>query len=188
MKKQILKKLILDFCTKTVFSFNSQLFQQVDAVSMGCSPGPVLANITLIEFEKHVISNLIHSGIIKFYTCMSTIHPYLIKPCDIPTVLAKFNSFDKNLQFTIDSFSNNLIHFMDIRMCIVKILTLLNIHISLAWSRFHAKWFGLNLFSTEHLWFVATRHFFDTQINQLINLLCPRMALQIPSKSHWLKG
>jgi hypothetical protein len=38
----------------------------------------------------------------------------LIKPSDIPAVLNKFNSFDKNLQFTVDTFPDNLIHFLDI--------------------------------------------------------------------------
>ena len=37
----------------------------------------------------------------------------LIKPKDIPFVLNKFNSFDKNLKFTVDNFENGKIHFLD---------------------------------------------------------------------------
>ena len=65
--KRTLKKLILDSCTKTAFSFNNQLFGQIDGVSMGSALGPVLANIILSEFEKLIISDLIKSGVIKFY-------------------------------------------------------------------------------------------------------------------------
>ena len=52
--------------------------------------------------KKLIISYLIHSGIIKFYRRYVDDTFVLIKSCDIPTVLAKFNSFDKNLQFTVD--------------------------------------------------------------------------------------
>ena len=35
---------------------------------------------------------------------------------DIPYVLNKFNSFDKNLQFTIDTFEDENVHFLDIKI------------------------------------------------------------------------
>lgn len=38
----------------------------------------------------------------------------LIKPSDISTVLKKFNSFDKNLELTVDTYSDGIIHFLDI--------------------------------------------------------------------------
>jgi hypothetical protein len=62
-----LKKLIIDSCTKTAFSFNNQLFEQTDGVSMGSALGPELANIILSEFEKLIVSDLIKSGVIRFY-------------------------------------------------------------------------------------------------------------------------
>ena len=37
----------------------------------------------------------------------------LIKP-NIPTVLTKFNKFNKNLKFTVDKFPNGPVHFLDI--------------------------------------------------------------------------
>ena len=92
-----MKKLILDSCTKTAFSFNNQLFEQTDGVSMGSALGPVLANIILSEFEKLIVSDLIKSGVIRFYRRYVDDTLVLIKPSDIPAVLDKFNSFDKNL-------------------------------------------------------------------------------------------
>ena len=53
LKKRTLKKLILDTCTKTAFSFNNKLYQQKDGVSMGSSLGPVLANIIMTELEDN---------------------------------------------------------------------------------------------------------------------------------------
>ena len=83
---------------------------------MGSALGPVLANIILSEFEKLIVSDLIKSGVIRFYRRYvdDTLYIVLKKPSDILAVLDKFNSFDKNLQFTVDTFPDNVIHFLDI--------------------------------------------------------------------------
>ena len=52
LTKRTLKKLLLDSCTKTAFSFDHQIYEQTDGVSMGSRLAPVLANIILTEFEK----------------------------------------------------------------------------------------------------------------------------------------
>ena len=57
----------------------------------------ILANIILTEFEKQIVEDLINAGTIKFYRRYVDDTLVLIKPCDIPSVLKKFNSFDKNL-------------------------------------------------------------------------------------------
>ena len=49
LKRRSLKKLISDVCKKTKFSFNNQLYEQLDGVSMGSSLGPVLDNIIMTE-------------------------------------------------------------------------------------------------------------------------------------------
>lgn len=64
LSKKSLKKLILDSCNKTAFSFNNILYQQTDGVAMGSS---VLANIIMTELENLVISTLVSDGAIKFY-------------------------------------------------------------------------------------------------------------------------
>ena len=66
-KKRTLKKLILDSCSKTAFSFDEQIYVQQNGVSIGSSLGPVLANIILTEFERLIVSELIADGTIKFY-------------------------------------------------------------------------------------------------------------------------
>ena len=67
LSKRAQKKLLLDACTKTVFSFDNTLYEQIDGVSMGCCLFPVLGNIILTEFEKLVVDDLVNSGIFKFY-------------------------------------------------------------------------------------------------------------------------
>ena len=80
---------------------------------MGSSLAPVLANIILTEFERVIVSYLINDGVIKFYKYYVDDTLVLIKPSDIFFVLAKFNSFDRNLNFTVDTFLDGLIHFLD---------------------------------------------------------------------------
>ena len=90
------------------------LYEQLDSVSMGYLLGPVLANIILTEFENIIVSDLINTGVIKFYR---HVHDTLVltQPSNIPHVLTKFNSFDKNIKFTIDDFSDSDVHFLDLK-------------------------------------------------------------------------
>ena len=83
---------------------------------MGSSLGPVLANIIPAEFERLIVYELIADGIIKFYKRCVDDTLVLIKPSNISAVLAKFNSFDSNLKFTVDTFSEGIVHFLDIKV------------------------------------------------------------------------
>ena len=87
LQKHTLKKLILDSCTKTIFSCNSTLYEQLDGVSMSSSLSPVLANIILSEFENIIVTELVNSGIIKFYRRYVDDNLLLIWPSDIQFVL-----------------------------------------------------------------------------------------------------
>ena len=52
-------KELLFLCTKNVhFTFNNQIYIQLDDVAMGSPLGPVLANIFMVELETSVIPNL----------------------------------------------------------------------------------------------------------------------------------
>ena len=116
LTKRTLKKLLLDCATKTAFPFDNIFYEQTDGVSMGSSLAPVLANIILTEFGKAIVDDLIKTGIIAFYRRYVDDTLVLIKPKDIPFVLNKFNSFDKNLKFTVDNFENGKIDFLDLEI------------------------------------------------------------------------
>ena len=111
LSKRTLKKLISDLCSKTAFSFDNKICEQIDGVSMGSCLALILANIILTEFEKQIVEDLIQAGTIKFYRRYVDDTLVLIKPCDIPSVLKRFNSFDKNLNFTVDRFESGKVHF-----------------------------------------------------------------------------
>ena len=59
LPRKALKKLILDTCQKTAFTFNGTIYEQLDGVSMGASLGPILVNIIMTECEKMIVNDLI---------------------------------------------------------------------------------------------------------------------------------
>ena len=84
---------------------------------MGGSLGPVLANIIMTKCEKVIVDKLTEGGIIKFYRRYVDGTLLVIRRTDISCVLNKFNSFNDNLKFTIDTFENCVPHFLDIEIC-----------------------------------------------------------------------
>ena len=101
---------------KTAFSYNNKLYKQIDGVSMGSSLGPVLAIIIMMELEKIVVSDLINSGLIKFYIRYVEDTLLLAKEDDIGSIVQQFNAFDDNLKSTIGKFTDNDVHFLDIKI------------------------------------------------------------------------
>ena len=83
---------------------------------MGSSLGPTLANIIMTEFENIFDKPLINNDTIAFYKRYVDDTIVLAKPCDLEKIPKQFNSFYPQIQFTIDQFSDNNIHFLDIQI------------------------------------------------------------------------
>ena len=111
-----MKKLILDACTKTVFSFNSKFYKQINGVSMGSPFWPVLANIIMTELESTIVKELVDKSLVKLYMRYVNDTLLLVKDKDINYIQKRLNSFDKNIKFTVDTFRNGNIHFLDIKV------------------------------------------------------------------------
>ena len=115
LQKRTLKKLLLESCKKTAFSFNDIIYEQIDGVSMGSSLGPTLANVIMTELERVVVDKLVQSGIIKFYIRFVDDTLVLAKPENFDKI-QNVNSYDQNIQFTIDRFEDSRVHFLDIEI------------------------------------------------------------------------
>ena len=83
---------------------------------MGSPLAPVVANILMTEFENIVIKKLVDDGTIKFYGRYVDDTLILMKPTDIKLVHDSVNHFDKNLRFTVDTFENVVLHFLDLEL------------------------------------------------------------------------
>ena len=99
-----------------MFSNKGNYYKQIDGVSMGSPLGPTPSNTIMTEFEKIIIKPLINNGTIAFYTRHADDTIVLAKPCDLDRILKQFNPFHPQIQFTIDQFTDNDIHFLDIQI------------------------------------------------------------------------
>ena len=111
LRKNTLKKLRKDCCIKTAFFFYGIICKQKDGVSMGSSLGLALAKNIMTELERVIVEPLISSGKTRFYIEYVNDTLLLAKEEGIKVIFDKFNSFHKNLRFTID---DNNINFLDI--------------------------------------------------------------------------
>ena len=73
-----------DLCTKTAFSFDDEIYEQIDGVLMGLPLRPVLAIEILTEFEKLVVDNLINNDLIKFYITYVDELSFILDMCMTP--------------------------------------------------------------------------------------------------------
>ena len=92
-----MKKLILDACIKTLFSFNSKLYEQIDVVPMGSPLGPVLANIIVIKLERIIVKKSLHKSLVKLHMRYVDDTLTLVKYKDTNYLYRRLNSFDKNI-------------------------------------------------------------------------------------------
>ena len=83
---------------------------------MGASLGPVLANIIMTKLETVVVDRMIPSGRIEFYARYVDDTLLLVNPEDVDEIVREFNSFDKNIEFTVDKFENCVPHFLDLEI------------------------------------------------------------------------
>ena len=103
----------LFLCTKNVhFSFNNQIYIQVDGVAMGSPLGPVLANIFMVELESSIIPTL--NDQIKLWKRFVD-DTYCFAKCEYTNnILSTLNSFHPNIKFTIEIEKDDAIPFLDV--------------------------------------------------------------------------
>ena len=80
---------------------------------MGSSLGPLLANIVMTNIEKTIIKKFIDDKILLFYGRYVDDTLVLIKWEHLKLVHDALNNFDKDLNFTLDTFVNVVPHFLD---------------------------------------------------------------------------
>lgn len=95
----------------THFSFNNQFYKQIFGTPMGSSISPVLANYVMDELLDNVIPLLSFKPhfLIKYVDDIITAIP----KDKINEILDVFNSNNENIQFTIETESNNSVPFLD---------------------------------------------------------------------------
>ena len=106
-------KKLLTLCTKNVhFSFNSEIYIQLDRVAMGSPLGPVIANIFMVELET-TLSPKLEDHVQKWRRFVDDKFAY-VKIGSVEYVLLVLNSFHKNIKFTYEEEQENTLPFLDV--------------------------------------------------------------------------
>ena len=110
--KQQMRDLLL-LCTKNVhFSYNGDIYTQVDGVAMASPLGPVLAGIFMVELERAILPTLRkHMRPWKRYVDGTISY---IKEESIEHVLSKLNGYHDNIAFTFEIENDGKLPFLDV--------------------------------------------------------------------------
>ena len=107
-----MKELLL-LCTKSVhFTFNGDIYQQLDGVAMGSPLGPVIAGIFMVELENTLIPTLVDK--LLFWRRYVDDTLCFVKKGKKEEVLIAINNFHENIVFTCEEERNNMIAFLDV--------------------------------------------------------------------------
>ena len=104
-----------DTCSKTVFFPNNIHCEQIDGVSIGSFLGQLLANI-MSEMVKTILKRFNDDMVLFFYGRYVNNILVVIKQEYLKLIHDAFNNFGKNLNFTVDTFSNVVFDFLDIEI------------------------------------------------------------------------
>ena len=110
LSERSLKKLLLDVCTKTTFSFSKKLYVQIDGVSVGSRLGPFMTNMIMTKLERVVIKDLLNAN--NFYIGYMDDTLVLKKKSDVAIVLQALDGFHKHLNFSFENKNNFLVFWL----------------------------------------------------------------------------
>ena len=162
-----LRQLLL-LCTKNVqFTFNGQIYRQVDGVAMGSPLGPILADIFLSSLENKL------DGVIQdTYLYVRYVDDTFLlcrNKNQAKQLLQMFNSVHPNMKFTMEEEHSNRLSFLDVSILrkiaslsdrlIIKILGRASIYHLPASARFNIKKDSYEIYSSGHIVYALKKLF-----------------------------
>lgn len=106
---------LLELCTKNMhFSFNSNIYRQVDGVAMGSPLGPVLANIFMVHLENNLVPSLSEVMSLWYRYVDDTLT--FIQEDKIEEVIEILNGFHPSINFTYEKEYDGCIAFLDVKL------------------------------------------------------------------------
>ena len=103
----------LTLCTKNIhFSFNNEIYIQIDGVSMSSPLGLVIANIFMVKLKTTLVPKL--DGHVQKWRCFLDDTFMYVRIGSVEYVLSVLISFHKNIKFTCEEEYNNTLPFLDV--------------------------------------------------------------------------
>ena len=112
IKRENMRELLMLCTTEVPFTFNNEMYMQVDGVMMGSPLGPLFANIFMCELENRLIPTL--NGKICNWVRYVDDTFGLIKIGEELHVQNELNAYHPNIQFTQEVEKDNTIAFLDV--------------------------------------------------------------------------
>ena len=104
---------LLYLCTKEGhFTFNGEIYVQVDGVMMGSPLGSLIANIFMCELENDIIPTM--SEKLNSWSRYVDDTFAFAKPSEVEDIHRKLNGYDPQIQFTYETETDNRIPFLDV--------------------------------------------------------------------------
>ena len=98
------------------FQFNNKFYRQIFGSDMGNSISPILSDIVMDDLETECIKKLNFKPTFYFRYVDDIV--LCIPKNSVDHTLNTFNSYDNNLQFTVEVAQNNSRNFLDIKIII----------------------------------------------------------------------
>ena len=92
------------------FSFNNQMYKQLDGMAMGSALGPALANIVVGFHESRLFNNTVKPGVYFRYVDDT----FVILECDC--FLVYLNQLHPTLNFTVEKEQNSSLNFLAVSL------------------------------------------------------------------------
>ena len=94
------------------FSFNNQMYKQLDVVAMGSSLGPALANIFVGFHKSRLFDNTVKPGV--YFRFVDDTFAIFGSELDCDHFKGKLNLLHPALKFTVEREQNNSLNFLDV--------------------------------------------------------------------------
>ena len=111
-------KVIKFILNNNIFQFNNKFYKQTFGSAMGHPLSPNLSDIVMEDLETECIKRSNVKPM--FYFCYVDDILLCIPSNSIDHTLNTFNTYDKNLQFTVETAINNSISFLDVKIILDK--------------------------------------------------------------------
>ena len=112
LKKDSFKKLIKLATSSVEFSFNEEMYQQKDGVSMGSPLGPTLAGIFMGHLEEKYFEE--HHQPLMYHRYVDDCFILFKTKEECQKMFADFNNLHESISFTMESEINNNLPFLDV--------------------------------------------------------------------------
>ena len=116
MKWEVFEKLLRCCLQESYFTFNKQIYKQIDGVSMGSPLGPIIANIFMNDFETKHMDKLTELGVKSWDRFVDDTFTIINDKQNAESILNFLNEQHHTIKFTMEKEESNTINFLDIKI------------------------------------------------------------------------